>query len=420
MPLALVALAALVPFAALLGGAPFGDDLRFVARAPWLDLPASDFLVLVFSPAYFPLTGEGSYQPLTTLFHYVVRGPVWLHRAAGLALHAANAGLLLALGRRLGLRAPAALAAALLFAVYPTHTETLAVSAFKGHLLAAFFTLAALLCWSRALETGRGRPAEAAFACMALALLSKETGLLAPALLAAYSLALAPSAHRRLQRRAAAAAAALVAAYLWWRFGVLRQAGLADPVRISPAVVLGWYAARLAWPLPLCREHVPPTAAAWTLGAAALAAAAWALRSRPRALFGLALAALGLLPFVAAAGRYADSPVADRYLYLPAAGLALALADLLAGRASPAALAALGALWAGASAQRSLLMREPGRLYEQTARCAPEHPKAWGVLSAHHLEEGRRGEAERCARRALELAPDYPGARAVLEQALRR
>jgi hypothetical protein len=412
----LLACAVAAAFGPLLGAPVFGDDRVFIEGAAVLRLPPGAFLAAVFSRGYLAVTGEGTYQPLVTALHYLTAGHPALSRGAGLLLHWACAVLLLALARRLGAPAKAALGAALLFAVFPTHTETLAVASFQGHVLAALFSLAAVLCWARALETGRPAPAAGAFACFALALLSKETGLLAPALAAVYSLLFARRARPDLQRRAALGAALLGCAYVLWRFRVLDQPALGEPVPSNAAVVLGWYAARLAWPLPLCREHVPPSSP-WALGAAAYAAALWAARKRPRALFGLLVAGVGLLPFIDVARHYKDSPVADRFLYLPSAGLALALAEALARTRAAAALAVLGLGWLGACLRRDLQMRDLGALYAQTTRCAPDHPKAWGVLAGYELSRGDYAAAKEHASRAVALGPIFPGAWSVLEAA---
>lgn len=406
-------------FGPMLAAPVFGDDRLFIEGAPLLRLPPGAFFAAVFSRRYLELTGEGTYQPLVTALHYFLVGRVALARALGLSLHLACAGLLLALGRRLGLSARAALAAALLFAVFPTHTETLVVASFQGHVLAALFSLGAVLAWAQALETGSAAAVAGAFGCFVLALLSKETGLLAPALCGVYSGLFARRARPDLQRRAALGAGLTGAVYLWWRFRGLLLPELGQPVPSSAAVVFGWYAARLAWPLPLCREHVPP-ASPWALGAAAYLLAAWACRRRPRALFGLLVVGVGLAPFVDVARHYKDSPVADRFLYLPAAGLSLALADLLAEMPAPALLAVVAAGWLAASAWRSAQFQDLGALYAQTTRCAPDHPKAWGVLAGYELDHGDAAAARRDASRAVELGPVYPGAWSVLAQADQR
>lgn len=413
-----LAAAAAAAYAASLGAPVFGDDRVFVEGAAVFSLPPAEFLSVLFSRDYLAATGEGTYQPLVTLFHYLAAGRPLLYRAAGIALHALNAELVRRAARRLGAAPPAALLGGLLFALFPTHPETLIVSSFKGNLLALTFSLSALLGWTRVLETGSPARLAAVFACFVLALLSKETGVLIPAWLAAWSL-LIDRRRPLLARRALLGFALAAAVYLWWRFVGLGAESM-PRVAWSPASLAGWYAAKLAWPFGACRERLAPSGPFWPAAAAAFAALAWSARRRPPVLFGLAIAALGVAPQVWRARFYMDSPVADRFLYASAAGLALALAALAEGRRARAALAALAAAFGVASANRNLLYRDLDALYEQTAACAPEHFKAWGVLAARRLDEGDFAGARDCAARAVALNPYYPGGLRVLSLAAGR
>ncbi|UPT73653.1 MAG: hypothetical protein M0D55_17615 [Elusimicrobiota bacterium] len=355
-PWALAGAAALV-YAATVNAPVFGDDRVFVESAAGFALPAGEFLRALFSREYFTLTGEGTYQPLTTLFHYFTHGRPALYRGAGIALHALNAELVRRAARRLGAAPDAALLGGFVFLLFPTHPETLIISAFKGNLLALTFTLGAFLCWARGRAAG-------AFACFLLALASKETGLLVPAWLAGWTL-LFERRRPEFERRAALVFALAGALYLWWRFIGL---GASDMPRVpwNPAALSGWYAAKLAWPFEACRERTPP-ALAWSLAAVAYAAAVWAARRRPAVLFGLLAAALGVAPHVWRARYYMDSPVADRFLYMSAAGLALALSAASgrarAPRSSPSSSSAArrrcGETFSTATSARSTSRRRP-------------------------------------------------------------
>lgn len=405
-PAAAVAAAVAAAYAATVTAPVFGDDRVFVEAAPVYSLPFGEFLRRLFSRDYLAVTGEGTYQPLTTLFHYFTHGHPAVYRAAGIALHALNAELVRRVARRLGLDETASLLAALLFALFPTHAETLIVSAFKGNVLALAFTLAALLLWTE-------KKAAGAAACFVLALASKETGLLVPVWLAAWTL-LYEKRRPDFERRAALGFALVSALYLWWRFAGL-GAGELPRAPWNPAALLGWYAAKLVLPFAACRERLAP-AAGWSLAAAAALGSAWFLRRKPAALFGVVVALAGVAPHVWRARWYMDSPAADRFLYMSAAGFALTLAALAKTKNARRGLAALVLAYGAATVSRNLIYRDLDSLYAQTAACAPGHFKAWGVLAGWKYDRGDYEAARACAARAVQLNPWYPGGLRVLRE----
>ncbi|HKY34284.1 MAG TPA: hypothetical protein VJV23_17290, partial [Candidatus Polarisedimenticolia bacterium] len=126
--------------------------------------------------------GEGRnplYRPLTA----VVMAAVWaaggggpfLYHLLNVLLHAAASALVVSVLLSLTGRLPMALAAGLLFAAHPVHTEAVAWISGLGELLSAVCLLAA---WRAHAQGGVG----AAAAWMAPALLSKEGAIVFPAL----------------------------------------------------------------------------------------------------------------------------------------------------------------------------------------------------------------------------------------------
>lgn len=157
-------------------------------------------------------------RPYTGFVRPVVNATIWLESllAAGpnspvflltnYLGHAACAGLVYLASRRLGgvERRPALLAAAL-FAGTVASVELLRSPAFRADMLAAGFSLAALLLADGWLRRGRWTRIALAAALLVLAIFSKETAVTAPFLCAAWVAVLAPSDRPRRMRVAAAA-----------------------------------------------------------------------------------------------------------------------------------------------------------------------------------------------------------------------
>jgi hypothetical protein len=414
------AFAALLALCALLYGmtlaAPvFYDDLSHVQNGPLLAASWREAWAAAWSRRYFALAAERTWQPLVTLLHRALGPTPWLYRGAGIVLHALNGLLVFRLGRRLSGAGPA-WAAALLFCAFPPSTEAVFFSSFKGHLLACGFGLAALERWLAYLDDADRRALGAALAAYAGALLSKETGLAAGVLCGLAWLCLG----RPRRTEGLAAVGALSAAYLAARFlWLLPPPPFPERFARPFAASLAWYLRSLVWPAPLCLEHtLSGVGAAGAAAFAGLAALLWACRARPKRLFLALWIPAALLPFLHLIAFANLSPVADRYLYLPAAGFCLLLADAFSGGRARLAPAALLAAWGGATAARNGLFRDERGLFEQTAACAPANARAQYLLGLACLKDEDPAAAETAFRRALALR-DSPGIRARLAETLR-
>lgn len=420
---ALLAAAVALVYSPVLTAPVLYDDLPHVRDNPVFSLPFGAFWLGLVSREHFAFVGERTYQPLVALFHYFAHGLPALCRVAGWGLHAANAALVYEISRRLTGRPRAAALAAALFAAFPAHTEALNFSAFKGHALAAFFVLAVIVgVMELCSERGAGdRRLPLALACLfAFALLSKESGLVAAPLAAVYAILFAREKPGRL-KTAAFAFAVLSGGYLAWRFLWLAPPP-AFPVRFeySPLRSLAFYARELAVPYPPCLEHTLSPGGLWPLWLAALAVAAWGLRRSRESLFALAWIVVALLPVLHLIPFSNVSPVADRYLYLPAAGLCLLLAHVFgASVRGERALAVLALVWAGLSFSRNLDYRSARGLFEQTARCAPDNARAHFLAGNARFADKDYPAARASYERVLELT-DSKGAREALAETERR
>ncbi len=433
-----------------------------MAAAPWCGFAWDDLLVILRNPALHGspldlLTGIDAarttevtpfYRPLTLLTFLVetrLHGPdpAWMH-LLNLGLHV----LVAVLVSRLALAASGdrrvALAAGLLHAVHPVDAEAVAfLSGGRNTLLAAAFGLAALLLHraARGAPGGRGRtgPAVAAALSLLAALLSKETAL--PVLLfmaaAEWPAFQAEGAAAEPRRRAALGRLALLgAAVVTWL--VLRQRALAGagagveildglPGRLADLLyVVPRGLLTIAWPPASSpRYFIPGELAplAWPLllgWGAILAGLAWCLgpgRS-PATRLGLAWLAAFWLP-VSGIVPFPGVPLADRYLYLPAVGLWLVLADQavrLADRAGPRARPALagagGALLLALGGYAVVVTRAWRDDVTLSTRVVARYPDQ--AFGHHNLGTalldlaGDLDGAEREFRRALAIDPAFP------------
>ena len=228
------------------------DDLEIVVRHPLMHT-ARTFPELVASPYWFA-TGK-LYRPLTSLtlgIDWVVGSgsPVMSH-VVNVLLHASVTVLVGLLAAR-WLPRVGAVAAATIFAIHPAHVEAVSTAVGRAELLCAAMLLGLMLLASRAASpTARERAAAAILAALALA--SKETGVVAPAL--AFVAAWASPTQRTAAWRWAAAALVGVVPMLLVRLIVLGTLGGDVP---HPALVVG------AWAV---RERLALATAVQTLGA---------------------------------------------------------------------------------------------------------------------------------------------------------
>lgn len=345
--LAVAACAVVVYLGALLNGYAL-DDVPIVATNSLVHRWSA--LWRAFGAPYWPPSdGATMYRPLAIASYaldWQVGGAPWLH-AVNLLWHAGVSVAVAALARRWSGSLAAALLAGVLFAVHPVHVEAVANVIGRAELMAALFVIlsvfAALehdhLWWS--------------LAAWALGLLSKETAIVAPALIVAGWIAGVGSGRRPPRQRMLAYGTgwlALGAAYLavrWWILHSFTHQLWVAPVfvgasplamRLTAVSAFPDFARLLVFPWKLRADYSPgertlvttPLDARVGLGLAcllilvALVILTWRRGRRVEA-FGLCWIAIALLP-VANLLFPAGVLVAERTLYLPSVGLALAVA----------------------------------------------------------------------------------------------
>jgi protein O-mannosyl-transferase len=343
--------------------------------------------------------------------------------------------------------------AAVLFALHPVHAEAVVWISAVTDLLATFFLLAAFLLYLTYRDTARKWQLAASLACATAALMSKETTVVFPVVIAAYE-----SMRERDRRRPLLSFvyALPVALYFVARVIAIPAAppavvdATAFQVVTSAPLVLLRYAEMLLWPTQLSFFYAPELTQLWSWRAAMalailLISVITLLRLvrrdpglRPPLLW---LAAFAVVPLAAIAVFNRDNWLHDRHMYLPSVGFCWLVAVLLmrvpsrklraASATAVVLLAALGlyrqlprfqdeiALYTHAieRAPMNLELRlayantlamhgrhDDSRLqYESLVRLAPGSAEAWAILGMDYADQIRLQEARDTLRRALGL-----------------
>ena len=417
----LVALVAALCFANSLANDLTYDDRGVILRNPLVQEISG--LWRAFANTYWPkgMTG-GQYRPLViasfSLDWAIARGGAWWFHLVNVLWHALASALAWRLLRRL-VPPAAALAGALLFAVHPVHVEAVSNVVGRAELMMTAFALGALLLHRR------GSPW--ALACFALALLSKENGIVLPGLAVAHDVLFgegdARSALRR-RRRLYAGYAAVAAAYLVLLAAVLQGAsrfvapaatwnGASTADRLlTMATVVPEYVRLLFAPFALSIDYSPgliELATTFTpvvaLGLAIVALAAAATVASWRRAPAVSLALLWFTVAVSPVSNVlfpSGIVLAERTLYLPslAASLLLAaavgyLAERGRGRVPVLATAALLVAFAARSWTRTPTWRNNKSLMITVLAERPESYRGHAFAASIHAMRGDWQAADR-------------------------
>jgi protein O-mannosyl-transferase len=375
------------------------DSKAIVTQDSRLRAATNENLGLILRKNYWwPRAGDGLYRPVTTtslLFNYAILGngtqPAAYH-AINFLLHAVNVCLVYELALLIFRRRWPALGAAALWAVHPICTEAVDNIVGRADLLAAMAVLGGLLLYRRAVGLERplrNRAAAALFAVAVLGVFAKENAAVLLGMMLLWDLAFDP-AGLRVDFRSRAPLYGAVAASLpllgLVRHLVLGALPVAQPIyvdnmiqaadfwtgRFTALKAIGLDLWLLAWPLKLSSDrsfNAVPLAGAGDLSgwlavlaiAAILAIAAARYRRDPLPFYLAGFVGIALLPtsnLLFPIGAL----MAERFLYLPSVGFALALAAA-ADRIRPRRFAVgaavlLALLYAGRTLARNLDWRD--------------------------------------------------------------
>lgn len=327
--------------------------VRFLGEnPPWRDLPA------LFTAPWLGISVVKFYRPVSTLLYGIEIAAFGAHptgyNVVHVLVHALNAVLVWAIARRLGrgLSATAVpdevspLAAALLFAIYPLHPNTVIFGASFATLFAASFLFGSLLAYLRSDQA-------LALGLFALALGSYEAAVVFPVVLVAcdHLLGIRPGERRRVPGYVPFFV--LTGLYLLLRkslFGVF-IGGYEEQGRSLLSPQLGSLLRDLA--TSILRLHVPVYD--WTPGPVALWVACALILGVPLAVLWRRgplrlwlFAWIWTLAFLAPFAFRPSVPANGRYWYLAVAGVALSLSALLHARGrsvAPQVLVLTGLFW---------------------------------------------------------------------------
>jgi tetratricopeptide (TPR) repeat protein len=405
-----LALLCLVAYSNAFGAGFVLDSRQLILNDPRVHALTSGNLSLIAQHTYWWPYGEsGLYRPLTTLTYlldFAILGhgdhPAGYHWV-NLLLHVANTWLAWALVARVTRDDWTAAAAAAIWAVIPLSTEAVTNIAGRADLLAAFFSLAAVLLYARARNLA-GLPMGVAALGVGLAVLagvlSKESAIASVGVLVAYEWHDRRSTNVRALASCAGTCGLLLAAWAWQRGAVLSASGTPEfPFTDNPivgagmlngrltAVQVAWrYVALLAWPAHLSNDYsyaqiavAQGTVADWVgvmlLGGGVIAAL-WQLRDMPRLLF---FALFTIITFLPASNLlFATGTImGERLMYLPSLGLAALLAVGLRAlamrrRANPQAPASRMAPVATTALVAALVVAYGARTYARNADWASD------------------------------------------------
>ncbi len=414
------------------------DDSEFLTNNRLVQNPSWDSARTFLTEVLEPSTVRGYYLPVSMISlmgDYAMGGrPDNLRpfRRTSLMLHVANCVLLtLLLGWLFGWGVPV-FAAGLLYGLHPITVEPVVWVGERKTLLAAFFVLLAMLAHVRHTKVGGWRWIVAGVVAYALAMMSKPTAVMLPLLL----IVMDGWPLDRLNKRAIVEKVPLFGIMLlfsviaWMSHertaGFLSQESPAAVNRVFLVLYLcGFYASKLCWPVDLTPIYSIPNPLSIThplviigfLLIVGVVLLAWRLWKRSRfivggvLLFGLALApTMGVV-------RYSWVTASDKYVYLPAFGLAMLDAWLLVflwnkvpskNRAALVGVivAILGLEFAGT---RMALghWRDTESHFRYLVAQAPGHPMAHYGLGQNLHRQKRYVDAAKQYDKVLQVAPNY-------------
>ena len=421
------------------------DDGEYVLENPLVQNPSWESMRRFLTEVLQPSTVGGYYQPLTMISLMLDYAqlpaqatPEQLFRVfhrTSLALHVANTVLLTVLLYLLFGNVLIAAVVGLIFGVHPMTVEPVPWLGERKTLLSAFFALGCLVMYVRYAQRGRRWQYVAALALFVVALMSKPISMPLPICLVVMDWwPLRRLGRESLREKIPFFALAGVSALITLlsqraTFGV-DTPGTKPPEWIPLLLShdIAFYARKLLWPVDLTPHYPLPqplslsnpavvasVTATLLLVVGLFIARRWTVAPLAAAAFFLVAA----LPTMGVVG-FSIVPTADKYAYLPAAGLLMALAALLlwvdeelrrrwggwtARTVLCVAVAAVAALEVWATRSYYAVWRDTETLDRHMLALAPNSPDAHSAYATELIRQRRYGEAIGHLRAALAIDP---------------
>lgn len=351
------------------------------------------------------------------------RDPLVFH-AVNIGLHLINTFLVYLLAiqtiKPSSLQKSAACVSALLFALHPVNSEAVLWMAARTDLLCCTFFLLALLVGLHQ-SVGDIRAAVAFFIMFLCSLLSKEASIAMVLILPVYYLMNRSTVTPKRRNALFVALAAATVLYLFMRNGFQHgmdngiskvvNAGVAKPLYVfvtESYAAFGFYIKKLFLPLPLNFAIVTIDTNFYALvgiiTSAVLLIAFWKIESLRLALL---IVVFGLVPpLLALHGKLPWTPFAERYVYLPSVGLALAAGICVSysrftwlRRLSLVLILVCGI----ATINRVVLWTDTKAFWYDVLNKSPEFPRSYVGVAIELIKEAKYDEAERLLKKSLDM-----------------
>lgn len=427
------------------------DDKYLVINNPFIRTLSN--LPLLLTKKYFTQDIELSYRPMGTLILFInyAIGNIWTepYRITMILLHTANSFLVyrFCVTLRTHLSEPEqgfdwrAFAAAAIFAAHPINTEAIMGVTFVEDPLCLTFMLLGIISYAK----WRGGRRWGFFAlsalCMAFGVLTKETGVVFPAIVILWEILyfMKKGAGFRIFKSAAALVPFGIVAlgYLALRFRYMtnpiehisgRGRGALPTLLLSTRAFVH-YVSLSALPIRQCIDYfytgpsptlrMPQFLICLVLSAAFLLLPFALMRRNKAAVFALLWYIIFLLPV----SNIIPMTVimAERYVYISMAGFLAALAMVVpapsvsALNEGPSGGTVPPFLWAAvlvcitgilfyAAFQRNKVWSSDVALWHDACECSPESPYSYVNLSSAYINDGKLGEAESVLFKGVSLA----------------
>jgi hypothetical protein len=356
----------------------------------------------------------------------VTLNPMIFH-AFNVLVHSGSALLVFGILMRLTRHRIAALLGALIFSLHPVQVEAVGWISGLKDLLWGFFSFAAIYCYLIYTHDGRRAFYFGGMVLLGLAMLSKPTAMVTPAVIIAIDRLLLHRPWKRIALDAGPWLALSVPCMIIARLIQTGSRAYAGPLWARPLIAadsLAFYAGKLLWPLDLAPDygHRPAAVMAegllywtWIVPLVLAALAIWQLRRRPWIAAGLAVFVIATLPtlgWIPFSFQY-YSTVGDHYLYVSMFGIGVIVAYFVANSRWPMLRVAAGvgvaiALLAGRARWQTQVWADTPTLFTHTVAVNPDSFIARIQLALVHVRNQRPDLAEPMLRKAIELEPTLP------------